>query len=596
MFSKTSPNNRLQKFLVHVATPMTSGFEFALPKPSNVIQEINDDDQLKIDIAASELKNATAALDIASTDNERIHAQSRINKASQTLQQYNHLRREWELRISLYPTHDNLLKAARALTKVFSQPGFNDIVFKCLSLKQEDTEKDISWDGTIPVLSATSDRDQRGKEICIFMQYNHLTKQYQRTPAQWKHIILTLWKALLNEGVEHLGYSLPPCSEQSIEAQDELLSPFMYSSYKISEKKHGALFETTFNPMKTDDPLKGVVISKNDLKEYKIPYAHVRDMEHVRLSYAIQHVKDTKKHIDQKIKLLLTKLQSASSANSFESNLKTVEESLNNAEKLNWDAKNVLDERMQEIISAVPRENDSNLNSELVKQLCNQKNRALLGKPVNTVLVKSVIIELKKQMSSQKATRIIGIIQDFKDHPEALAEQKLEEKTIAALVTAYPADMQLLFRSSIHHHRETLALHEFQRSLLRPEDPGYLNLVNLILDKQYWDTSSGSASQLLVLQKMRKLISENARLDTKYTVCVNVFEELKKLSLAFTTESSWFSLFALPHSPSKIDRLRQVFHETATLDELTPSPHFQSLLTDWQNFHSPTLQRNSKSL
>src|SRR3990167_10367571 len=97
------------------------------------------------------------------------------------------------------------------------------------------------WDGTLTEGRSDSDRDQRGKEICVYMSYDDRIQKYIRTPDQWKEIMLSCWRAMQDKGVQGIGYMFCPSGDRTVMTEIGLASPFTYTSFKPYKNKHGIL-------------------------------------------------------------------------------------------------------------------------------------------------------------------------------------------------------------------------------------------------------------------------------------------------------------------------------------------------------------------
>lgn len=197
-------------------------------------------------------------------------------------------KRQWEFRIAVLPSRENLNNAVEALKIVFQKEENAGIDFKCLVLNNEEDAKLVSegWDGTI---ASGSDRDQRGKEICVYMAFDPQTNQYQRSPDQFKKLMLDCWKSLIDQGVEKIGYHSIPNGDNPVATEIGLSTPFSYTCYKPYKNKHGLLFQTNYNPFNHPDPLQGVIITSDDLLNYQIPLSAAKDMAANKLVELQEH-------------------------------------------------------------------------------------------------------------------------------------------------------------------------------------------------------------------------------------------------------------------------------------------------------------------
>lgn len=211
----------------------------------------------------------------------------------------------WQFRISIKPTRKNALKAVKALATIEQfQTRFHP-EFKVFL--PDDNNNLSTWDPTFN----GGDRDQRGKEICVYMEYllskekpKYYEGQAYPNPVYLKKLMLSIWKALQDEGVE-LAYSSPSRGEKEVPCGQEFITPFTYSSNKPYKKRHGILHQhDDYNPEQYQDPLESVSISLEDLQEYGIhPLGVVKSAQ--RLIYHLQHYQLKKSETDKELQELI---------------------------------------------------------------------------------------------------------------------------------------------------------------------------------------------------------------------------------------------------------------------------------------------------
>lgn len=175
----------------------------------------------------------------------------------------------WQFRIAIKPTRDNTLKAARALKKIKQFQEDEHPEFKVFI---PDADNQLhTWDRTLN----GGDRDQRGKEICVYMEYSRGNHAYYDTVTHYpkaaylKELMLDMWKLLEDENVE-MAYITPGPGEKELQVTDGSLTPFSYSSNKPYIQRHGLLHSDNYNPLQFHDPLGTVDFSPDDLKKRKI--------------------------------------------------------------------------------------------------------------------------------------------------------------------------------------------------------------------------------------------------------------------------------------------------------------------------------------
>ncbi|GEM_PF-7080446 len=237
----------------------------------------------------------------------------------------------WQFRMSIRPTQANLEKAVNALSAVelLCQTA-NRPIFKIISPKVLGNGRlDLNghWDATRAFMEskeskaslASMDRDQRGKEICVYMEFDSHKQDYQFTRAHYKKIMLDLWKAMQDAGVEY-GYVHPPQDEIAVNGDRANLpvTPFFYSANKpymsntvqeykqlfhelvrgetlerkqlLPTARHGVMQHTKANPQKfKDNPLSGLRISFRDLRRAGIKYPVATKVLSERIVYHAAH-------------------------------------------------------------------------------------------------------------------------------------------------------------------------------------------------------------------------------------------------------------------------------------------------------------------
>ncbi len=253
--------------------------------------------------------------------------------------------RSWQFRIAIKTSSKNLKRAAMVLADVLSDKDYH---FKCFIFGE--ASSDSAWDGTmIETLDTATDRDQRGKEFCVYMHYNAATDKYQRTPNEWKMIILACWKALQDAGVD-MGYVPAPTGDKAIKVQGGLSSPFSYSSFKPYRERHGILDSETYNPCGYSDPLEDVIFTIDDLEQVGIEISQVKEMRRKRIAYLSDHLRAAKDEIANELGLYIRELARNPKLSSIDDllwNFKSLLKQYDEAEdkkSLFGEIKNIIDE------------------------------------------------------------------------------------------------------------------------------------------------------------------------------------------------------------------------------------------------------------
>ncbi|KTD60836.1 DUF5617 domain-containing protein [Legionella shakespearei] len=193
----------------------------------------------------------------------------------------------WQFRIAIKPERNNAIKALNALKELQQFKRSRHPEFKVF-LPSESSDLS-TWDSSLK----GGDRDQRGKEICVYME--HLASGYNPgyykgnypDPEYLKALILDMWKALQDAGVE-MAYISPGVGEKELGCESGMITPFFYSAFKPYKGRHGILNQTQYNPLNLTDPLSDVSISGEDLKAHGIhPLGALKSAQ--RLVYQIDH-------------------------------------------------------------------------------------------------------------------------------------------------------------------------------------------------------------------------------------------------------------------------------------------------------------------
>lgn len=204
----------------------------------------------------------------------------------------------WQFRVAILPTKDNLAKARTALNQLDSLSASDDHPTAKLFQIQDD---DLStWDGTI---ADASDRDQRGKELCVYMPYDDRIPGFVFTQDKIKHLMLGIWKVLQDNDVE-ISYMTPGQDEKEIDCDPSIITPFCYSAFKPCKTREGILLANHYNPNQHPDPLAGLYFSEADLKHKGITYNNAFSISHDRIRYMTDHYTKTVQTLNDTIQKL----------------------------------------------------------------------------------------------------------------------------------------------------------------------------------------------------------------------------------------------------------------------------------------------------
>ena len=198
----------------------------------------------------------------------------------------------WQFRIAIKPNQVTAINAVHTLSKLNQFVANKHPEWKVF-IPDHANNLD-TWDATLK----GGDRDQRGKEICVYMEYqpakNSRPEYYDGPypkPEYLKQLMMDMWKSLQAAGVE-LAYVTPGPGEQEIVCTDGSLTPFSYSSFEHYKERNQFLESDQYNPTNQQDPLKNVQFTPEDLSIHGI-HRLGRLTSAKRLAYQINHYKES---------------------------------------------------------------------------------------------------------------------------------------------------------------------------------------------------------------------------------------------------------------------------------------------------------------
>jgi len=203
----------------------------------------------------------------------------------------------WQFRVAILPTKENLEKALTALNNL---PLFKEENHPTAKLIQIDNTDLTTWDGTI---ADASDRDQRGKELCVYLPYDSAGEKFRFNQTEVKKMMLDIWKALQDADVK-ISYTTPSQDEKELESDLIILTPFSYSSFKPYSSPDGILHYKDYNPKGHPDPLKGLHFSKTDLQRKGITTSDALTISQSRVEYMKNHYQTTAQSLKDTIEKL----------------------------------------------------------------------------------------------------------------------------------------------------------------------------------------------------------------------------------------------------------------------------------------------------
>lgn len=239
----------------------------------------------------------------------------------------------WQLRISLAHSQENLALAAKTIQEVLlSNSRYSHFGFKVMSLRsntynagagsssvgEHALAADLKMDEDPLFMDKInedflSDRRQAGKELNIYLFEN---KELALSPKQYKELLLQIWVALQDAGV---NFHQSACPENELVVKLDCGSGvFVDSPFCRSADK----FDHTFEPRKAPyngelglsilaqetDPLDGIVFTFDDLAKYKISLAKLgqqldgrRDNTESTMLQFLAHLEAFQENIPRKV-------------------------------------------------------------------------------------------------------------------------------------------------------------------------------------------------------------------------------------------------------------------------------------------------------
>lgn len=472
--------------------------------------------------------------------------------------------REWEFRIAVLPHKDNLNMAAQALASVFSRPENAGIDFKCLFWNREAYAPE-EWDGT---LGFGSDRDQRGKEICVYMAYNPQTDTYQRTPAQWKELMLSCWKALLDAGVQGIGYAACPTGDKSVTAEIGLTTPFTYTAWKPYTNRHGILHQDYYNPLNHKNPLQDVIFTLNDLARSGIPLSHLRAMEQERLQYLRQHAAEALTNIESGI------AQLRNDGISFQDMGDSLMSLENDAQK----------KLLPVILNRIPRTSNgrfeqAHLAAEIENYINSNKQERLA----------QAIERLIEFNCKERPALVDAIRQDYMGNTGIMKQLQvwgINGEILHKLIEMHTVPMQSYYRRLVHVLHELDVLPQEQDRVINHD---VLALLDIIRDSGFWKSHYKTTQAPKCILALQQAMSGRINRYPLYEDLKTLFAEFGMIVNRYQSGPSGMlsGLFAAikPDAASKL--LSQVFMEAKEQPcMLHKSGAFATLMADWMRFGS----------
>ena len=233
--------------------------------------------------------------------------------------------RSRQLRMIIVPEAENMQRAANAIKATLRQleqeSQGSEVHWPGLKICMP--QNVIGWDGTM--VTAGADRDQRGKELCIYL--SHDGGKFPFPPEYVKHFMLTLWRQMELCEVE-TNYTAPPIDEYEVRAGVDIATPFFLgcpNNYKTTDKepymatvdgamleycikggRYGLLHSYAPTPLPVNgNPLEGVKITISDMNRYGIQDFDKTSIAAKRARYQLNHYRVTSRILRDSYKSLI---------------------------------------------------------------------------------------------------------------------------------------------------------------------------------------------------------------------------------------------------------------------------------------------------
>ncbi len=320
-----------------------------------------------------------------------------------------------ELRIAITPERSNLLKAAEALKTIYHDYGFG---WKILTISEENQGQffqSSQWDSAVMDEHAffmPSNRQQLGKEICIYIHSAYGQDDQSQTSDWWKKVILKSWQVLEKNNVD-FGDALPPIGDQALKTEG-FITPFSFTrgikyaalnaEGAMQNYRHKILLSEPFDQQ---NAVEDVYLTCDDLIEYNL-----QDSPNTICERRAEFYRDKERH-DRLLAIIHYHLTEVEALEGNIMDLASASEDLDEA-------------TFNKIFECLPRDTRSDtLSVDIVRDLAgfNQNKEIIL-----------------KEMA---------LLEDeYKKHID-LSLLQINEERLKALIGKNPAMMQLLFRKMV---------------------------------------------------------------------------------------------------------------------------------------------------
>jgi len=440
---------------------------------------------------------------------------------------------DWELRFAIFPDQKNINKAAEVIDRILSAK--ENFSYKLVSFNKKDstgTPMD-SWyvlgsEGPYTRINSLSDRDQRTKELCWYLRFQH-NGTPERSPAELKELILKLWKGFIDAGVK-IGYMSPQIGDKALPG--DVPTPVSYAHLDrdwtalnntfwkkvaatsielgtfeeksddsfVSDADTNQLYEAEWKQhhQRKQDPLAGVKITYEDLNQAGIPYSFVYEMQKQKIAYLEEHSREAldnfyvtfdamaQKYSDEK-EYPIDKIQKETMKKLEQ--LRKIIETANQTENpvaLDKEEQKTIKGIMEDIIEVLPRHDEKGILCppipihEMLSLINGRYDSAVKQGTLKTFyaifkdLANAAIDYIKddKKMALERQRIYELYTVTFSTQTDKLLEKlKISKKQLFTMIVAQPGQMELLFRHFREICKEKIFLQQERNVLSKMKTP-----------------------------------------------------------------------------------------------------------------------------
>lgn len=393
-----------------------------------------------------------------------------------------------EFRVHVDPTYlmnrENFALVRRILEEVFEG---EEVDIKIIQLDDQQALKD--FDGTTN--SFGNDRDQRGKEVCIYLP--SIPEGNKHNIEHLKKLMLTLWYKLQQANVPL--HSFTPPGDKAIR-MESFSTPFSFTfttAPKEWQKRHGILFKDCehnndfYDP---NHPLHHIQFSAKNIRAYELQFDKAK-AKAAHIKYLKDHFKSSLEQLLESIDFIRSHERSFAKNDedkfNFNFELLTIKEGI---EKIQQEyneeigqinllieedekcerrgaARTRAIEKLQElvgILKAFPHHEDSDFTA--YEEISLLLNDSLLNREDLSFLNE----ELEKKLSERLDIHIKGLIEDFRGL-EGIINPRLQDsyeriiEDIETITANNPCEAQKIFRRFVFLNREANYIDEETKNI-----------------------------------------------------------------------------------------------------------------------------------